>query len=129
MARGSVIWRSAGRGCGARMISYRRCALLRVRYRSMRPVPPATRLLTLIALLLLAAHAWAARAVRVYEVDLTERSGTALQQAMREARVRATGRREAAEDPALARIVAEAAGYVKGYTTGPRGESQVIFDG
>lgn len=95
----------------------------------MRPVPPATRLLPLLALLLVAAHAWAARAVRVYEVDLAERSGSALQQAMREALVRATGRREAAEDPALARIVAEAAGYVKGYATGPRGESQVIFDG
>ena len=95
----------------------------------MRPVPPAIRLVLSCALLLLAAHAWAARTVHVYEVDLAERSGTALQAAMREALVRATGRREAADDPALARIVADAANYVKGYTTGPRGESQVMFDG
>ena len=37
--------------------------------------------------------AWAGRPVRVYEVDLAERSGTALQEAMRQALVRATGRR------------------------------------
>jgi len=69
-----------------------------------------------------------ARAVRVYEVDVAERSGSALQEAMRQALVRATGRREAADDPALAGIVAEAQKYVQSYTTGPRGESQVVFD-
>ena len=79
-------------------------------------------------LLVVAGAAWAARTVRVYEVDVAERSGAALQAAMREALVRATGRREAAEDPALARIIADAPNYVQGYTTGPRGESQVIFD-
>jgi len=68
------------------------------------------------------------RAVRVYEVDVAERSGGALQEAMRQALVRATGRREAAEDPALAGIVADAAKYVQSYTTGPRGEPQVVFD-
>ena len=68
------------------------------------------------------------RPVRVYEVDVAERSGTALQEAMRQALVRATGRREAAEDPALAAIVADAAKYVQSYTTGPRGEPQVVFD-
>ena len=73
--------------------------------------------------------AWAGRPVRVYEVDLAERSGTALQEAMREALVRATGRREAADDPALGSIVAEAPKYVKNYTTGTRGQSQVVFDG
>ena len=67
--------------------------------------------------------------MRVYEVDLAERSGTALQEAMREALVRATGRREAADDPALGSIVAEAPKYVKNYTTGARGQSQVVFDG
>ncbi len=72
---------------------------------------------------------WAGRPVRVYEVDVAERSGTALQEAMREALVRATGRREAADDPALAGIVADAPKYVSGYGTGPRGESQVSFDG
>lgn len=73
--------------------------------------------------------AWAGRPVRVYEVDLAERSGTALQEAMRVALVRATGRRESADDPALAAIVAQAPKYVSGYTSGPRGEPQVVFDG
>jgi hypothetical protein len=70
-----------------------------------------------------------ARTVRVYEVDLAERSGLALQEAMRQTLVRATGRREAADDPALAGIIAEAPKYVTGYTTGARGEPQVVFDG
>ena len=87
-------------------------------------------LLSLAALTLtLPLAAWAGRPVRVYEVDLAERSGTALQEAMRQALVRATGRREAADDPALAAIVADAARYVSGYTTGARGQSQVVFDG
>jgi len=72
--------------------------------------------------------AWGGRPVRVYEVDLAERSGTAIQEAMRQALVRATGRREAADDPALARIIADAPQYVQNYATGPRGESQVVFD-
>lgn len=73
--------------------------------------------------------AWGGRPVRVYEVDVAERSGTALQEAMRQVLVRATGRREAAEDPALAGIVADAPKYLKAYTTGARGQSQVVFDG
>jgi hypothetical protein len=48
---------------------------------------------------------------------------------MRQALVRATGRREAADDPALASIAANAAKYVKNSAVGPRGESQVVFDG
>lgn len=48
---------------------------------------------------------------------------------MREALVRATGRREAAADPALASLITDAPKYVKAYTPGPRGESRVIFDG
>jgi hypothetical protein len=67
--------------------------------------------------------------VRVYEVDVAERSGTALQEAMRQALVRATGRREAADDPALSAIITDAPKYVSGYTTGARGQSQVVFDG
>jgi hypothetical protein len=47
---------------------------------------------------------------------------------MREALVRATGRRESANDPALASLIANASMYVKAYTSGPRGESQVVFD-
>jgi uncharacterized protein len=71
---------------------------------------------------------WALRPVMVYEVDLDGQSATALQDAMREALVRATGRRESAEDPALGGIVADAAKFVKSYAAGPRGEPQVVFD-
>lgn len=72
--------------------------------------------------------AWGLRPVRIYEVDLEEQSATAVQSAMRQALVRATGRRESADDPALASVIADAAKYVQSYTTGPRGEPQVVFD-
>src|SRR5581483_9380717 len=72
--------------------------------------------------------AWAARAVHVYEVDVSGQSTTALQEAMRQALVRATGRRESANDPALASLIDDAPKYVKSYSPGPRGETQVIFD-
>src|SRR5438132_7351986 len=71
----------------------------------------------------------AGRVVRVYEVAVEGQSAAAVQDAMRQALVRATGRRESANDPALASVVAEASRYVKGYAVGPRGESQVVFDG
>lgn len=74
--------------------------------------------------------AWAGRPVRVYEVDLKgAQSPAALQDAMRVALVRATGRRESATDPALAGLISEAQNYVKGYTPATHGQSQVIFDG
>jgi len=73
--------------------------------------------------------AWALRPVRVYEVDLEQQSPLAVQSAMRQALVRATGRREAADDPALGSVIADAARYVKSYASGPRGEPQVVFDG
>ena len=72
--------------------------------------------------------AWALRPVRIYEVDLDDKSPTAVQSAMRQALVRATGRRESADDPALAAVIADAARYVKSYASGPRGEPQVVFD-
>lgn len=71
----------------------------------------------------------AGRVVRVYEVAVEGQSTAALQDAMRQALMRATGRRESANDPALASVVAEASRYVKGYAVGPHGESQVVFDG
>jgi hypothetical protein len=75
-------------------------------------------------------QAWAGRPVRVYEVDLKgPQSPAALQDAMREVLVRATGRRESATDPALANLIADAQTYVKGYSPAGRGQSQVIFDG
>jgi len=78
---------------------------------------------------LLPLSSWAGRPVRVYEVDVDGQSGAAVQDAMRQALVRATGRRESADDPALAGVLAEATRYVKSYAVGPRGESQVVFDG
>jgi hypothetical protein len=71
---------------------------------------------------------WALRPVRVYEVDIEGQSAAAVQGAMRQALVRATGRRESADDPALAAVVADAPKYVKNYTSGLRGQSQVVFD-
>ena len=79
--------------------------------------------------LVCALPAWAGRQVRVYEVDVEGQSQPAVQEAMRQALVRATGRRESAGDPAFAALVADAPKYVKAYTTGPRGEAQVMFDG
>ncbi|HEY4214401.1 MAG TPA: DUF2066 domain-containing protein [Steroidobacteraceae bacterium] len=77
----------------------------------------------------LATGAWAARPVRVYEVDLRGgQTPAALQDAMRDALVRATGRRDAGEDPALATLVGSAGTYVKSYATGSRGQPQVVFD-
>ena len=74
--------------------------------------------------------AWAGRPVRVYEVELKGgQSPDSLQEAMREALVRATGRRESATDPALANLISEAQNYVKSYSPVTRGQSQVIFDG
>jgi hypothetical protein len=71
----------------------------------------------------------AGRPVRVYEVDVDGKSPAALQEALRQVLVRATGRRDAAEDPALAPLVNDAPKYVQSYATGPRGEQQVVFDG
>jgi hypothetical protein len=74
--------------------------------------------------------AWAGRPVRVYEVEVKgAQSPASLQDAMREALVRATGRRESANDPAFASLISEAQNYVKGYTPGAHGQSQVVFDG
>ena len=74
------------------------------------------------------APSWALRPVRVYEVALEQQSPTALQNAMRQALIRATGRRESADDPALASVIADAARYVQTYSNGPHGEPQVVFD-
>ncbi|HLY53410.1 MAG TPA: DUF2066 domain-containing protein, partial [Steroidobacteraceae bacterium] len=96
--------------------------------------PARTRRPALLAGLLVlcaagALPAWALRPVRVYEVDLAEQqSATAVQNAMREALVRATGRRESADDPVFASLIGDAARYVQSYASGPRGEPQVVFD-
>jgi hypothetical protein len=87
-----------------------------------------TRLLWL-ACLLLPLAAWAGRPVRVYEVDIKgPPSGAALEDALKRVLVRATGRREAASDPALAGIVADAAHYMKASRTEKDGATHVVFD-
>jgi uncharacterized protein len=91
--------------------------------------PRLRALLTALCLMCCALPSWAGREVRVYEVDIAGQSPAALQDAMREALIRATGRRESANDPALASLIADAPRYVKTYATGPRGEAQVVFDG
>lgn len=79
--------------------------------------------------LLLPLAAWAGRPVRVYEVDIRGSSSPeALQDALKRVLVRATGRREAAADPALGSIVANAAHYVKGSRSAQDGSTHVVFD-
>jgi Uncharacterized protein conserved in bacteria (DUF2066) len=74
--------------------------------------------------------AWAARAVRVYEVNIRNAdSSAALQDAMRQVLTRSTGRRDAGTDPALGTIVANAARYVQAYRPASGGVTQVVFDG
>jgi hypothetical protein len=88
-----------------------------------------TRLLWLSCLLLPIA-AWAGRSVRVYETDIKgQPSPAALQEALKRVLVRATGRSEAATDPALSAIVADAAHFMQNSRTGPDGATHVVFDG
>jgi len=99
------------------------------RPRRARPVRALLRSLLWILCCALPVMGWAGRPVRVYEVDLKGgQTPAALQDAMRDALVRATGRRESANDPAFASLIASASMYVKAYASGPRGEAQVVFD-
>jgi hypothetical protein len=80
--------------------------------------------------LLVPASAWAGRVVRLYDVQIKgDASGPAVQDAMRRVLVRATGRREAASDPALSAIVTDASRYVQSSTRAANGETRVSFDG
>jgi len=104
--------------------------MFRLRPNSTAARRPARALLLLLCLgcSALPHAAWAGRLVRVYEVDIEGQTPAAVQEAMRQGLVRATGRREAADDPALAGLITDASRYVKTYATGPRGEPQVVFD-
>jgi len=85
--------------------------------------------LTLLMLLASSLPASAARPVRVYEVNVkTTDAAAALQEGMREALIRATGRRDAGTDPALSALVTNAARYVQSSRAVPGG-IQVVFDG
>ncbi len=71
----------------------------------------------------------AGRVVRVYTAAVASAdSPAALQEAMRQVLVRATGRRDARNDPALAAIVADASRYVQLYRPTPSGGTEVVFD-
>jgi hypothetical protein len=94
--------------------------------------PPYGSLFRLLAVLALvgAAPAWALRPVQVYEVIVRGASAaTVVPDGMRQALVRATGRRDAAANPALAGIVQNAGQYLKGSRSLPGGAIQVDFDG
>jgi hypothetical protein len=87
-----------------------------------------TRLLWLFCLLL-PLDAWAGRPVRVYETDIKgPPSAAALQDAMKRVLVRATGRSEAAGDPALSALVADAAHFMQSSRTAQDGATHVVFD-
>src|SRR6187551_1110886 len=85
-----------------------------------------------VALLGIAQRAEATRPVRVYEATVSSQTDPAVQAqgALRQVLVRATGARDAANDPALAAILAQAQTYAIG--TRPAGSSStlvVMFDG
>ena len=91
-------------------------------------------IVSLIATLLLAAmDARASRQVRLYEANVSAKTDAAVQAqaALRQVLVRATGARDAANDPALAGVLAQAPQYVLG--TRPANSSgsivTVVFDG
>ena len=85
------------------------------------------RLLTLLICAALPAVCLASREMPVYTVDAAAQTPAALSQALRAVLVRATGHAEAAQDPQLAALVANAAQYVQGYQPGPTGTLLVTF--
>ena len=85
-----------------------------------------------VALIAFAGPASATRQVRLYEANVSSQTDAAVQaqSALRVVLVRATGARDAANDPALAQILAQAQTYVLG--TRPAGTGSaitVMFDG
>ena len=70
----------------------------------------------IVALLAISAPSFATRQVRVYEANVSSQTDPAVQaqSALRMVLVRATGARDAANDPALAQILAQASNYVIG---------------
>jgi hypothetical protein len=82
------------------------------------------------ALLLSANPVWATRQVRVYETNVSSQTDPAVQAqaALRVVLVRATGERSAANDPALATLLAQAQQYVVGTQPARGGATTVFFD-
>src|SRR4029079_15989026 len=88
---------------------------------------------SLIALVLLgfAERAAATRQVRVYEVNVASQAEPAVQaqSGLRQVLVRATGARDAANDPALANLLAQAQQYVIATRPAPTGNATtLVFD-
>jgi hypothetical protein len=72
---------------------------------------------------------WAGRVVRVYEAEIKgDASVPAVQDAMRRVLVRATGRREAGNDPSLGALVMDAPKYVQSTRRATNGATQLVFD-
>lgn len=72
----------------------------------------------------------AGRPVPVYDVTVRgEDQSTVFGEAMKEALVRATGRKDAASDPAFAGLVMNAAQYVRSSRPAGEGQLEVSFDG
>jgi hypothetical protein len=96
----------------------------------MRPASLILALGALCAGVILAPPARAGRPVPVYEVTVRGAdAGDAAQDAMRQALVRATGRQDAATDPAFAQLVAHASDYVRASRSVGEGALQVTLDG
>jgi len=84
-----------------------------------------------VALLAFAGSARATRQVRLYEANVSSQTDPAVQAqaALRMVLVRATGARDAANDPALAQVLAQAQTYVLGTRPGGNGGvTTVMFD-
>src|SRR5687768_5820412 len=75
--------------------------------------------------------AHATRQVRVYEANVSSQTEPAVQaqSALRLVLVRATGARDAANDPALAGVLAQAQQYVIGTRPASGGAITLFFDG
>lgn len=89
---------------------------------------------TFIVSLIVAFAAWpahATRVVRVFETNVSAQTEAAVQAqaGLRTVLVRATGSRDAANDPALAQILAQAQSYVIGTRPAPGGAVTLFFDG
>ncbi len=88
-------------------------------------------LIALLAAVLWAVPAHATRQVRVFEANVSSQTEPAVQAqaALRTVLVRATGARDAANDPALAHILAQAQSYVIGTRPATGGAVTLFFDG
>jgi hypothetical protein len=85
-----------------------------------------------IALCLLAGilvPAWAMRTIRVYDVAVPNAGPSAFQDAMRIAVIRATGQRDADQDPVLQTLITEARRYAQVVRPVAGGGTHITFDG